>query len=1040
MIVLHASALDGNLYLWGESPPEECPPEPKRRGRKPAKAPPPRSPFDPSLDRVIDALDPDFGLASQRFTAWLPAVGGMPVASSALVAPHPDGGATPQLSPFSVTAVRLSAPIASVLLGKCIETDVIAPGVLVGRSLAYWAAALRFAGALVVRQQYLPGIAVVDGVHLSRWQPAATGADATRLAALAARMPGACRALSTSAELAPGQPPTTVLAAILESFVDHIVRLSAAPAPPRPAGLRPRDYASVHHAWLHSLRSADSRIHASPADLAGLVTQVRDWKRPIAATSAAPFRMCFRLEEPEEYALPSTGAANGAESAGAGTWRVRYLLQDAADPSLLIPAENVFQPAGDDVPGRQEPAQPFNARTYVLSALGQCAAFSPHIEASLRTPAPSGYDTDSIGAHDFLTNTAFLLEQAGFGALLPAWWTRKGTKQRLAVRATVKSPKLQADAEFTLERILRVDWEVALGGEPLALAELKALAKLKAPLVRVRGQWVELSPDEIGAALAFWKSKGTETSARDVLKMAMGGVPATGGLEFAGISATGWMGDLLRRLDGGDRLEELPPPEGLLGRLRPYQSRGFSWLAFMRTWGFGACLADDMGLGKSIQTLAVIARDWEAGDRRPSLIVCPTSVVANWQNEVSRFTPGLPVMVHHGLERAKGAAFRKAADAHAIVVSTYALLQRDFEFLERVDWRSVVLDEAQNIKNPETKQARAARSLRAGYRVALTGTPVENNVGDLWSLMEFLNPGWLGTQAEFRRTFFLPIQTTHDEEASARLKRLTAPFVLRRLKSDRTVIADLPDKLEMKVYCSLTKEQASLYQAVADEATEAIATLAGIERRGLVLATLMKLKQVCNHPAQFLGDNSAVPGRSGKLARLTEMLEEALAEGDRALVFTQFAAMGEILKRHVQESFGRETIFLHGGVPKARRDQMVRSFQSDGGPPVFVLSLKAGGTGLNLTAANRVFHFDRWWNPAVEDQATDRAFRIGQSRNVQVHKFVCAGTLEEKIDEMIESKKQVAERVVGTGEGWLTELSTDQLRELFALREDAVGD
>jgi SNF2 family DNA or RNA helicase len=375
------------------------------------------------------------------------------------------------------------------------------------------------------------------------------------------------------------------------------------------------------------------------------------------------------------------------------------------------------------------------------------------------------------------------------------------------------------------------------------------------------------------------------------------------------------------------------------------------------------------------------------------------------------------------------------------VLSSYALLHRDLEALSQVEWGGVVLDEAQNVKNPDTKQARAARTLGAGYRVALTGTPVENNVGDLWSLLEFLNPGLLGSQAHFKRTFFVPIQAGRDPEAAERLKRLTGPFILRRLKTDKAVIADLPEKLEAKVFCTLTKEQASLYAAVVAEAAEALEGAEGIRRKGVVLATLSKLKQVCNHPAQFLGDNSAIPGRSGKLARLTEMLEEALAAGDRALVFSQFAEMGAILKRHLEDAFGHETLFLHGGVPKKARDRMVERFQADGdGPPLFVLSLKAGGTGLNLTRASHVFHFDRWWNPAVENQATDRAFRIGQRRRVQVHKFLCAGTLEEKIDEMIERKKQVAEAVVGTGEGWLTELSTAELKELIALRPEAVSE
>jgi len=455
-------------------------------------------------------------------------------------------------------------------------------------------------------------------------------------------------------------------------------------------------------------------------------------------------------------------------------------------------------------------------------------------------------------------------------------------------------------------------------------------------------------------------------------------------------------------------------------------------------------LADDMGLGKTPTALTLIERGWEENGRRPALVVCPTSVIGNWQKEAARFTPDLPVMVHHGVTRAKGAAFKKEATKHAIVVSSYPLLQRDFEILKDVNWSGVILDEAQNIKNPETKQSRAARSLKSDYRVALTGTPVENNVGDLWAIMEFLNPGFLGTQGEFKKTFFVPIQAQRDSDAATRLKRLTGPFILRRLKTDKTIIADLPEKNEMKVFCTLTKEQASLYAAVADDAIKTIKGAEGIQRRGAVLATLSKLKQVCNHPAQFLGDNSAIPGRSGKLARLTEMLEEALAEGDRALVFSQFAEMGGIIQKHLQETFGREVLFLHGATPKKQRDRMVERFQSANGdgdsPRVFVLSLKAGGTGLNLTAANHVFHFDRWWNPAVENQATDRAFRIGQTRNVQVHKFICAGTLEDKIDEMIERKKEIAASVVGTGENWLTELSTEQLKDLFTLRKDAVSE
>jgi SNF2 family DNA or RNA helicase len=414
------------------------------------------------------------------------------------------------------------------------------------------------------------------------------------------------------------------------------------------------------------------------------------------------------------------------------------------------------------------------------------------------------------------------------------------------------------------------------------------------------------------------------------------------------------------------------------------------------------------------------------------------SVVGNWQREAERFTPGLAVHVHHGAERLTGPAFRETAEQADLVVTTYALAARDRDALAEVPWARIVLDEAQNVKNSAARQSQAVRSLRAPRRVALTGTPVENRLAELWSIMEFLNPGLLGSARAFRARFAVPVERFHDEDAATLLKRLTGPFVLRRVKSDRSVIADLPAKLEMKVYCNLTREQATLYQAVVDDMLARVDRSEGIERRGLVLATMLKLKQVCNHPAQLLADASGLSGRSGKLERLEELLEEAVAAGDKALVFTQFAQFGQQLQRHLTDRLDREVLYLHGGTPKKARDQLVARFQGDGGPALFLLSLKAGGTGLNLTAANHVVHFDRWWNPAVEDQATDRAFRIGQRRDVQVRKLVCVGTLEERIDRMIEEKRGLAARIVGTGEAWLTELSTGELRELVALRAEAV--
>ncbi|HTL87795.1 MAG TPA: SNF2-related protein, partial [Leptolyngbya sp.] len=423
----------------------------------------------------------------------------------------------------------------------------------------------------------------------------------------------------------------------------------------------------------------------------------------------------------------------------------------------------------------------------------------------------------------------------------------------------------------------------------------------------------------------------------------------------------------------------------------------------------------------------------------PVLLVCPTSVLGNWEREVKKFAPTLKTIVHHGDKRSQGKAFAKAAEACNLIITSYTLVQRDLKTLQTIDWQGIVLDEAQNIKNAESKQSQAVRELEADFRIALTGTPVENRLTELWSILDFLNPGYLGQKNFFQRRFAIPIERYGDTTSLQTLRSLTQPFILRRLKTDRSIIQDLPEKQEMPVYCGLSAEQAALYQATVDQSLAEIDAAEGIQRKGIILALLTKLKQICNHPALFKKESQAESSRSVKLQRLEEMLEEAVLEGDRALIFTQFAEWGKLLKPHLEKQLGRETLFLYGSTSKKQREEMIDRFQNDPqAPRIFILSLKAGGVGLNLTRANHVFHYDRWWNPAVENQATDRVFRIGQTRNVQVHKFVCTGTLEERIHDMIESKKALAEQVVGTGENWLTDLNTDQLRDLLLLDRSAV--
>ena len=1046
MLILHASYSGSSLLFWGEKsvregvPTQSC--SVSREGHSHSLPGLRHYPYDAGdeLAETIPVLITGFGFpakSSRRVAAWLPTRGNNPIPSSTLIADPPGLRGKVRLAPWAVTVYPLPMNKTIELLCHCLGQRMLGAGTMLGPDLAYWAEVLRHAGSLVARQQYLPSLRSDGAEYKSVWQPVWAGEELTWLDALSKRMPPVARALSDNDDAAPSEVPAiALLEAFISGAVDYLVRDSASKdSTTRVKGRRRRpSFDSMHDAWLHGLRSSDGVIEGDKAELTRLATQVQEWRRPMASSVASPLRLCLRLEEPEQ----ADDMVSRRKKSAPERWYLRYLLQPFADPSLLVTVEDAWKASGAKTSLLKQYGA--NAREYVLSSLGQAAAISPGVAASLETAEPVGYALDTPGAYKFLTEEAAVLEQAGFGLMLPAWWTRKGTKGKLAVRANVRSPKMQGGG-VSLESLVQFNWEVALGDQKLTWRELESLAKLKTPLVQVRGQWVELNSEEIEAAIDFWKKQApNEATVRDLVKMALGAGDGVAGFEIEGVKASGWIEKLRAQLEGQAAFNELLPPQAFSGTLRPYQVNGYSWLGFLRQWGLGACLADDMGLGKTVQTLALIQRDWETNRGGPVLLVCPTSVVNNWQKEAGHFTPDLPVLIHYGVGRSRGDAFRQEAQRNAIVICSYGLLQRDIKLLQDVKWSGVVLDEAQNIKNPETRQARAARSLEADYRISLTGTPVENNVGDLWSIMEFLNPGFLGSQTEFKRNFFLPIQARRDPEAAKRLKRITSPFILRRLKTDKSIITDLPEKQEMKVFCPLTKEQASLYAAVLKETEKAMEESEGIQRRGLILGTLSKLKQVCNHPAQFLGDNSSIPERSGKLARLEEMLEEVFAVGDRALIFSQFAEMGGILRRHLQEAFGHEVFLLHGGLSRRQRDRMVERFEGDAnGPTIFILSLKAGGTGLNLTRANHVFHFDRWWNPAVENQATDRAFRIGQTRNVQVHKFICAGTLEEKIDEMIEGKKEVAEKVIGTGEGWLTELSNEELREILVLRKEAVG-
>ncbi|MDT5027261.1 MAG: hypothetical protein QOE61_3687, partial [Micromonosporaceae bacterium] len=679
----------------------------------------------------------------------------------------------------------------------------------------------------------------------------------------------------------------------------------------------------------------------------------------------------------------------------------------------------------------------------LLGDLGRASRLYPDLdEVLLREQHPAELFLDVAGAYRFLTH-APLLEEAGFGVLLPARWQRRtDLGLTLTVHSRETTTAVLRDHTANLDAIVDYRWGMALGAEFLSEADLVELARAKVPLVRLRGRWVYLDRERLAAGIAFLARGGSgQMTAGEALRLVRLFPEREQPLPVTGVDGSGWLADLLAGRTGEDfggadehnGLALLDAPASLAATLRPYQRKGLSWLAFLDGLGVGALLADDMGLGKTVQLLALEALLRERGPRPPTLIVCPLSVLGNWQREIERFTPTLKVHVYHGAQRDLPAALD-------LVLTTYSLLSRDIDLLSRTAWDRVVLDEAQHVKNSASATARAVRRLPARHRVALTGTPVENRLTELWSIMDFLNPGVLGPASAFRARYSVPVERYADEDAAARLRRVTRPFLLRRLKTDAAVIADLPEKFERTQWCNLTAEQATLYRAVVDELLLKLNEgRAGNQRKGLVLAAMTKLKQVCNHPAQLLGDGSPVSGRSGKIDRLEEILANALAGGDRALVFTQYARLGAMLVPHLRAHLGAEVAFLHGGTAKGARDAMVERFSSGTGPAVLLLSLKAGGTGLNLTAANHVVHVDRWWNPATEEQATDRAYRIGQRRDVQVHKFVCIGTIEERIDRMIAEKRTLAQVAVGSGEGWLTGLSTKDLLDLVALAPEAVG-
>ncbi len=755
------------------------------------------------------------------------------------------------------------------------------------------------------------------------------------------------------------------------------------------------------------------------------------WQNKITRVSHDSFNLCFQLES-----APSDAIDN---------WQIQFLVADKQDPSLKLALADYWLMSPKTKAGAYKQFGK-DFETNLLLNLGYAARMYPKLWQGMETQHPSGLQLTLDEAFDFLKESAWVLEDTGFKVIVPAWYTpagRRRAKIRLKASSKSSASKTQNQGYFSLDSLVQYEYKLAIGDEEVSAKEWEQLVGAKTPLVNFRGQWMELDPDKMQQFLEFWQSHGDEKPEMTMLEFLQRSAEAGDDWE---VEHDEFLSSMMSKLHDKSKFEPVSDLSQLQGTLREYQKRGVSWLSYLEQLGLNGCLADDMGLGKSLQVIARLIQERELANGSknsllPTLLIAPTSVVGNWQREIMKFAPHLKAMVHHGMSRNQDAKeFKALCLEHDIVITSFTLARKDEKLLGGMKWERLVLDEAQNIKNPKAAQTKAILKLQAKHRLALTGTPVENRLLDLWSIFNFLNPGYLGKEAQFRKAFEIPIQKENDKVKSTTLKKLVEPLILRRVKTDTSIINDLPDKVEQKLYTNLTKEQASLYEAVVKDVEDKIQNLEGIERKGLILATLMKLKQICNHPAQFLQDGSEFsPERSHKLSRLTEMVEEAISEGESLLIFSQFTDICEAVEKQIKHTLHCNTYYLHGGTGRLRREKMIAEFQDpETEPSVFILSLKAGGVGITLTKANHVFHFDRWWNPAVEDQATDRAFRIGQKKNVFVHKFVAMGTLEEKIDSMIEDKKKLSATVVGSDESWLTELNNEAFKQLIALNKSAI--
>jgi hypothetical protein len=929
----------------------------------------------------------------------------------------PDGGQRP------VPSVRLDPYGAAVWLSDTPDGDELSP------SLAWFAALTRFAVEVVRSGRVAPEVADEGPFTVARWRPALSDSETDALRHAAAVAPAICRNGSEAGTEA-------IVAALVDGFGRAVLHSRGwKPALGRQRSADVQAVRAVFAALAKPdpvVRTGTDEFHTAVAELEQALARHR---RQLGGEPVVRPRV--RLTLPDDARDP---------------WLVELELVDEANPGRWCRAADVWSAdaRATDLAGT---AAHLGVLADEVRALAAAITDVPGLDDVAAAAEPAGAELDLETAAEFLDIAPHVLAERQIELIGPEHLVRANVRVRGTARA---APADDRQSRFGKEAL--VAWSAVIDDTPISVADLARAEAAGVSLMRTGHRWVRIDPaglrrarelldehlardERVGAVALLQLASGESPDGETAIELVTDGPPDG---EPIGAAYPEWVAALLAGLPD-ERIDEAKESPEFQGELRHYQRRGLAWMQFLAELGLGGCLADDMGLGKTATTLAHLVE--RPG---PHLVVCPLSVVHNWESEARRFTPGMRTMVHHGSGRQtstdgmlSGFGLGQPNGPADLVITTYGLLPRDLDALAAIQWNNVVLDEAQMVKNATTKAARAVRRLPATQKLALTGTPVENRLSELWAILDAVNPGLLGSATRFRERYASPIERLQDPDAAARLRTLTAPFVLRRTKADRHLLPDLPDKIEQIAYAQLTREQATLYQHVVDQLLLDAKQLDGMARRGRVLAAITRLKQICNHPAHALKDGSRLEGRSGKLNRfdelITELLDTSLGYGhERALVFTQFREMGDLLQRHLHARYGLDAAFLHGGVSRGGRDRMVAEFQTGVGAPLLLVSLKAGGTGLNLTAASQVIHYDRWWNPAVEDQATDRAWRLGQQRTVNVHKLVCQGTVEERIGQVIDDKRALADAVIGTGEGWISELATDELAELVRL--DADGD